>query len=87
MEIMTTDSIRIERIVSRGHTSPDNGWYDQAENEWVMVVKGAGTIQFDDGKKILLEPGDYLNIPSHTKHKVTWTDPENETVWLAVFYK
>ena len=85
-EILTTESIRIERIVSRGHTSPDNGWYDQAEHEWVIVLKGAGIISFEDGKEIELKPGDYLNIPAHAKHKVIWTDQENETVWLAIFY-
>ena len=31
---------KIERIVSRGHASPEDFWYDQEENEWVMVVKG-----------------------------------------------
>jgi cupin 2 domain-containing protein len=41
-EILSTRNIRIERILSYGHRSPDVGWYDQVENEWVMVLKGQG---------------------------------------------
>ncbi len=29
--------VRIERIVSHGHVSPDGFWYDQDENEWVVT--------------------------------------------------
>ena len=79
-------NIRIERIISKGHASPDDGWYDQIENEWVIVLDGSGLIVFDNGVEIVLKKGDYLNIPAHSKHKVAWTDPNNVTVWLAVFY-
>ncbi len=78
--------MRIERIISKGHTSPDDSWYDQRENEWVMVLEGSGSIMFEDGREVTLEKGDYLNIPSHAKHRVTWTDPDHDTVWLVVFY-
>ena len=85
-QLMLSPSVRIERIVSKGHCSPEVGWYDQDENEWVMVVEGAGTLLFSDGEEVTLVKGDYINIPANTKHKVTWTDPYNETIWLAVFY-
>lgn len=78
--------LRIERIVSRGHRSPDSGWYDQDEDEWVLVVEGAGLITFEDGTDVLLEKGDYLHIPAHARHRVTWTDPTRDTVWLAIFH-
>ena len=39
-----------------------------------------------DAKVIVLNPGDYINIPSHTRHRVEWTEPDTETVWLAVHY-
>ncbi len=32
--------VRIERIVSNGHSSPNGFWYDQEEFEWVIVLKG-----------------------------------------------
>ncbi len=85
--LLATDNVRIERIVSKGHTSPETGWYDQAENEWVLVVKGAATITFEYGEPTQLTAGHYLNIPAHQKHRVAWTDPETETVWLAIHYR
>ena len=85
-DLVQEANIRIERIVSLGHTSPESGWYNQAENEWVMVLEGSGTILFENGGEHVLNKGDYLNIPAYTKHKVTRTDPKNLTIWLAVFY-
>lgn len=86
-ELVQHENVRIERIISKGHTSPDDGWYDQGENEWLIVLEGSGDVLFEDGNKVNLNKGDYLIIPSHSKHKVTWTDPDNVTIWLAVFYK
>lgn len=85
-QVLQHGSVRIERIISKGHTSPDEGWYDQRENEWVMVLEGSGSIQFEDGREVTLGKGDYLNIPCHARHRVSWTDPDQLTVWLAVFY-
>jgi cupin 2 domain-containing protein len=86
-EIILTDKIRIERIISKGQTSPENFWYDQEENEWVIVIKGKAKLKIiDEDELIELNEGDYINIPSHKKHRVEWTDPESETIWLAVFY-
>jgi len=86
-ELLTqNENIRIERIVSRGHASPASGWYDQQDNEWVIVLQGAAIIAFENDADVELAAGDYLNIPAHTRHKVKWTDPEVETVWLAVHY-
>ena len=85
-ELANAGHVRIERIISKGHSSPVQGWYDQAENEWVIVLEGAGTILFENGIEVNLNKGDYVNIPSHARHKVTWTDPDTPTVWLAIFY-
>lgn len=81
------NGMRIERIVSRGHASPEGFWYDQEDHEWVLLLKGAATLKFEGQRQpVDLGPGDYLNIPAHTRHRVEWTDPRQETVWLAVFY-
>lgn len=85
-DLVKEENIRIERILSLGHTSPESGWYSQDENEWVIVLEGSGTILFEKGRDQILNRGDYLNIPAHTKHKVTRTDPNNITIWLAIFY-
>ncbi len=84
--IVDGSALRIERIVSRGHVTPDAEWYDQEENEWVLLVSGGARLRFADGRVEELAPGDYMNIPAHTKHRVEWTRPDTDTVWLAVFY-
>jgi cupin 2 domain-containing protein len=83
--LLSDKSINIKKIVSQGHTSPKNGWYEQKENEWVIVLKGASKLEFED-KIIELKEGDYINIPAGKKHKVIWTIPDTETIWLAIFY-
>lgn len=87
VDLINTDSVRVERIISQGHSSPETGWYDQVEHEWVMVLEGFGVLEFEDGKCVMLEKGDSLNIPAHTKHKVIQTSEQQPTIWLAVFYK
>jgi len=86
-DILRSDGLRIERIVSKGHTSPDEGWYDQDEHEWVLVLRGGGRIAFDDGSEVELGVGDHLHIPAHRRHRVSWTDPSQPTLWLAVFHR
>lgn len=83
--LLKNENIRIERIVSNGQNSPASGWYNQSQNEWVVVLKGEAIIKFEN-KQVNLQAGSYLNIPAHTKHKVSWTNPDLKTVWLAIFY-
>lgn len=84
--LLCSNNVKLERILSFGHTSPKEGWYDQDDNEWVLILKGHGVIEFDDGRVVRLESGDYLNIKAHEKHKVIETCPKEVTIWLAVFY-
>lgn len=84
--LISDEHIKIERIISRGHRSPESGWYDQEENEWVLVLKGEAVLSFDDRTSIHLHAGDFVAIPSHRRHRVDWTDPNGETIWLAVHY-
>lgn len=85
--IVSSPEARIEKIVSKGHSSPRDYWYDQEQNEWVIVIKGKARLEFyGEIQLVELNEGDYINIPSHKKHRVDWTDPESETIWLAVFY-
>ncbi|MFG0320678.1 MAG: cupin domain-containing protein [Planctomycetota bacterium JB042] len=80
-----SEGVRVERIVSRGHRSPDGFWYDQDEDEWVAVLAGRATLRFADGRTVELGPGDHLDIPARVRHRVDRTAPDTETVWLAVF--
>ena len=80
------ESVRVERIVSRGHASPPGFWYDQPQSEWVAMVKGHARLRFDDGTMVELRAGDHLTIPPHARHRVDWTTPDEDSVWLAVFF-
>lgn len=84
--LIETGAVHIERIVSKGHASPPEGWFEQQRDEWVMLVRGAARLAFEDGREVDLGPGDWLEIPARQKHRVAWTDPEQESVWLAVHY-
>ncbi len=84
--LVKTDNVHIERIVSRGHTSPEEGWYEQEKNEFVLVLKGAARLEFEDGRVASMGVGDWLEIVAHERHRVVWTDEEGETVWVAVHY-
>ncbi|AQQ71084.1 nif11 domain/cupin domain protein [Limihaloglobus sulfuriphilus] len=77
---------RIERIISRGHESPEDFWYDQENDEWVIILRGGAVLEFEHGRQVQMRPGDYMNIPAHTRHRVVSTDSHNDTVWLAVHY-
>jgi cupin 2 domain-containing protein len=83
--LLQAPAVRIERIVSQGHASPEGFWYDQEQHEWVLVLQGAARLRFED-RLVEMRPGDCLNIPAHQKHRVDWTTPEEPTVWLAVHY-
>lgn len=84
--IISKESLKIERIVSKGHTSPEYGWYNQESDEWVIVLQGEAVLSFENSGDVKLSAGDYINIPAHTKHKVSYTAPNVETIWLAVHY-
>ena len=84
--ILSGPNLRIERIVSRGHASSDGFWYEQERHEFVVLLKGAARLRFED-EVIEMKPGSYLNIPARRRHRVDWTQPDEPTIWLAVFYE
>ena len=83
--LLEAADVCIERIVSHGHASPEGFWYDQDRHEWVVVLKGAARLRFED-RTVEMKPGDFVNIPAHEKHRVEWTTPDEPTIWLVVHY-
>jgi cupin 2 domain-containing protein len=80
--------LRIERIVSTGQASAPAFWYDQADDEFVVLVAGAARLRFEPGDIGLdLKPGDWIEIPAHRRHRVEWTQAEPPTVWLAIHFR
>ncbi|MEN8254193.1 MAG: cupin domain-containing protein [Verrucomicrobiota bacterium] len=83
------EHVKIERIVSDGHASPEGFWYDQGQNEWVLLVAGAAmlSIEKETGiERVELKPGDHLLIPAHRRHRVESTSQTEKTIWLTVFF-
>ena len=85
--LLATPGFRIERIVSHGHASPEGFWYDQEDDEWVLLISGAARLRFEGEEPLELTPGAYLHIPAHRRHRVESTDPTAATVWLAIHFK
>ena len=84
--ILERPGVRIERIVSHGHTTPADSPYDQAGDEWVLLVQGAARLWLDGAGECELAPGDHLLIPAGCRHRVTWTSPDEATIWLAIHF-
>ena len=77
--------LRIVRIVSTGQATPEGEWYDQDEDEWVVVLRGAAGVLIEgETAPRELQPGEYLFLPAHCRHRVTETSPHEPTVWLAI---
>jgi cupin 2 domain-containing protein len=81
LALFRADHVRLDRIVSHGQRSPDGFWYDQPEDEWVLLLQGSAVIRFADESLLALKAGDYLLIPRHLKHRVDETSPD--AIWLA----
>jgi cupin 2 domain-containing protein len=86
-EIIHGERFRLERIISFGQATPGGQWYDQEQHEWVVLLSGAAGLRFEGEEGLrVLHPGDFVNIPAHTRHRVEWTDEKQNTVWLALHY-
>ena len=82
MELARAGGARVERIASRAVTNGE--WYEQAWPEFVLLVAGSAKLEFADGSRRELKPGDWALLPALCRHRVAWTDPAGETLWLAV---
>ncbi len=85
-EIINSGNCRIERIISEGQSSPEKFWYEQDENEFVILLKGAAVIEFPDNTETPLAEGDYIFILKLMKHRVKETSATSKTIWLAIFF-
>jgi cupin 2 domain-containing protein len=87
-ELIEGTNVKIERIVSKGQSSPPGFWYDQDLAEWVLILAGSAGLSFEgEAEARVLRPGDHLLIPARQKHRVEWTDQTAATIWLAVYFR
>ena len=82
--LLAAGEARVERIASLAHADPPGQWYDQPGPEFVLLLAGAARLGFADGTERALAPGDWAVIPARCRHRVAWTDPAAQTLWLAV---
>ena len=86
--LLRRPGLRLERIVSRGQATPTGEWYDQTQDEWILLLAGAARLRIEhaDGahRDHDLAPGDSLLLPAHCRHRVEMTDPDGPTLWLAL---
>jgi cupin 2 domain-containing protein len=82
--LLDRPGVRIERIVSQGQVTPKDAPYDQDHDEWVLLLAGAARLWVDGEGERELRPGSTAFIPARVRHRVTWTQGQPATVWLAV---
>lgn len=83
--LLSAPGVRLERILSQGHVTPEGAWYDQPSDEWVALLQGGARLAIEgESDEVEMQPGDALLLPAHCRHRVTWTDPDQVTVWLAL---
>lgn len=86
--LLQHDRFRLERIVSEAHATPDGEWYDQPDDEWVLLLRGSAGLSVEgESGPIVLHPGDYVLIPARQKHRVEWTSATEKTYWLALYFR
>lgn len=78
-ELARIGRVTIERIVSSDQ--PETQLYDQAQDEWVVLLRGEASLEVA-GKVSRLLAGDSLLLPAHTPHRVLETS--RGATWLAV---
>ncbi len=84
-DLLHADSVRIERIVSTGQTTPAGQWYDQEEDEWVALLQGEAILEYDTGENLRLSAGDHILLPARCRHRVAYTSTEPPCIWIAIF--
>ena len=84
-EIFKNETIKIEKIVSNGQTSPENFWYEQEKSEFILLLEGFAILEFEN-REVELKKGDCINIKAKQKHRVKFTSLDEPTIWFAVFY-
>ncbi|MDI3325019.1 cupin domain-containing protein [Pontibacterium granulatum] len=84
-DLLTRPGVKLERIVTYGQATPPGEWYDQAWDEWVMIVQGEAKLLMARDEQLLhMKPGDHVLLPAHCRHRVEWTPEGQTTIWLAL---
>ena len=85
-ELVKSPDCRIERIISSKENQFDRSWYDQDEDEFVILLQGSAKLEFVSQKYVELCSGDFLHIKAHERHRLLEVSKEVDSVWLAFFF-
>ncbi|MFK5922202.1 MAG: phosphoribosylaminoimidazole carboxylase [Verrucomicrobiota bacterium] len=76
-------AVRIERILSAGHASAADYWYEQNEDEWVLLLRGQASLLIAGrGDGLEMKAGDCLELPAKLRHRVDKVS--QDALWLAI---
>ena len=84
-ELLGSSDVRIERIVSTGQATPPGQWYDQPEDEWVVLIQGEAVLDYESGETLRMSAGDHILLPARCRHQVAYTSTQQPCIWIAVF--
>lgn len=85
--LMEAAGLRIERIISWGHVTEPDSWYDQPWSEWVLLLQGAATLCLEREGLQQLRPGGWMILPAHCRHRIESTSSDPPAIWLAVHFR
>ena len=85
--LLDAPDVRIERIVGLKPFDKPGPWYDQEEDEWVVLLQGEAHLEIKDEKIIHLKKGDFVFLPAHKVHRISKTKSNQKCIWLAVHGK
>lgn len=80
--LLKKPDLLIECIHSNGNASSEGYWYDQQEDEWVLLARGSATLDVANQDPIKMIAGDYIFIRKHLRHRVS--EVSTDAVWLAI---
>ena len=80
--LASSSGVRVERIVSWGHTTPEGEWYDQAWDEWVVILQGRACLAYAEGTLQWVEEGESVFLAKHVRHRVVFSS--SPCIWLAI---
>ncbi|MGE0859577.1 MAG: cupin domain-containing protein [Gammaproteobacteria bacterium] len=79
-ELAAGRRFHLEHILSGDHASAPGFWYDQADDEWAILLSGRVVLEFEAGE-VELGAGDAVLIPAHLRHRVARSE---NAIWLAL---
>jgi cupin 2 domain-containing protein len=87
IKLFSNENCMVEKIISTGQSTPDGEWLEEESDEWVILLQGESELKFYGGEIFRLGKGDYILIPSGTKHRVEFTSSNPPCIWLALHLK